>query len=325
MTPITQAEPIEAQLSARQNQTLDPPDWECFRKQAHRMLDDMIDYTKNIRQRPIWQPAPEEVRGRFRNPVPAGPTSLAEVHEEFMNSILPYAAGNVHPGFMGNNAERFSRLPGVVTPITASLPRERLADSQAASTLAGYGLKFPLLLRAPGLHTGQHFLKVESFEALLAALAGLAGREIIVMEYLDARGADGKTRKYRVMMIDGQLHPLHLAISSHWKIHYFTAEMAENPAHRAEDAAFLENMPGVLGAAAMGTLERIQSMLGLDYAGIDFGLNAKGEVLVFEANATMAVNPPGAEECWNYRLPVYQRIREAVQKMLLERASRRVA
>ena len=41
---------------------------------------------------------------------------------------------------------------------------------------------------------------------------------------------------------------------------------------------------------------------------------------MFEANATMAVNPPGADERWNYRLPAYQRIREAVQKMLLARA-----
>ena len=122
------------------------------------------------------------------------------------------------------------------------------------------------------------------------------------------------------MTIDGKIYPLHLAISSHWKIHYFTAEMAENPEHRAEDAAFLENMPGVLGPLATGALERIECMLGLDYGGIDFGLNAKEEVLVFEANATMAVNPPGAEERWNYRLPAYRRIREAVQKMLLDRA-----
>jgi hypothetical protein len=96
--------------------------------------------------------------------------------------------------------------------------------------------------------------------------------------------------------------------------------MAEHPEHRAEDAAFLENMPGVLGPAGMNALERIQSVLGLDYAGIDFGLNAKGQVLLFEANATMAVNPPVAEERWGYRLPAYHRIRQAVQKMLLDRA-----
>ena len=70
----------------------------------------------------------------------------------------------------------------------------------------------------------------------------------------------------------------------------------------------------------MNALERIQSVLGLDYGGIDFGLNAKGEVLLFEANATMAVNPPEADERWNYRRPAYERIHEAVQKMLLRKA-----
>jgi glutamate/tyrosine decarboxylase-like PLP-dependent enzyme len=219
-----------------------------------------------------------------------------------------------------NNAKRLSGLPGVVTPITATLPRERLGDPDAANTLARHGLEFPLLLRTPGFHTGQHFVRVENFEALPAALAELPGQESIVMQYLDARGRDGRSRKYRVMMIDGQIYPLHLAISSRWKIHYFSAEMADNPKHRAEDAAFLENMRGVLGHLAMNGLKRIQSALGLDYGGVDFGLNLKGEVLLFEANATMAVNPPEPDERWNYRLPAYNRINAAVQKMLIDRA-----
>ncbi|HXC44432.1 MAG TPA: hypothetical protein VNY51_13030 [Candidatus Dormibacteraeota bacterium] len=126
--------------------------------------------------------------------------------------------------------------------------------------------------------------------------------------------------RHRAMMIDGQIYPLHVAISSHWKIHYFTAEMADNPEHRAEDAAFLENMPAVIGPLAMNALQRIQATLALDYAGIDFGLNAK-EVLLFEANATMVVNPPEPDERWNYRIPAYQKIHTAVQRMLVERAS----
>ncbi len=60
-----------------------------------------------------------------------------------------------------------------------------------------------------------------------------------------------------------ELYPLHVAISSHWKIHYFTAEMAERADHRAEDAEFLENMPGVLGPRAMEALAHIQATLGL--------------------------------------------------------------
>jgi aromatic-L-amino-acid/L-tryptophan decarboxylase len=220
-----------------------------------------------------------------------------------------------------NNAKRLTGLPGVVTPLTATLTREQLAHADARATLARHGLACPVLLRTPGFHTGLHFLRVEHFEALADTLAKLPGEELVVMQYLDARGPDGKTRKYRVMLIDGQIYPLHCAISSHWKIHYFTAEMAENPAHRAEDAAFLENMPGVLGPLAMHALERIQSVLGLDYGGIDFGLSAKGEVLLFEANATMVVNPPEPDARWSYRQPAYERISAAIQKMLTDRAA----
>jgi hypothetical protein len=64
-----------------------------------------------------------------------------------------------------------------------------------------------------------NFLRVESLETLPAVLAELPGQELTVMQYLDARGPDGKTRKYRAMTIDGKLYPLHLAISDHWKIH----------------------------------------------------------------------------------------------------------
>lgn len=218
------------------------------------------------------------------------------------------------------NARRLSEIPGVVTPITVILSREQLCDPHVASRLAALGLAFPLLVRAPGFHTGLHFLRVESFDALAPAIAEIPGDEIIVMQYLDTRARDGKSRKYRVMMIGGRLYPLHCAISSHWKIHYFTAEMAESSEHRAEDAAFLENMPRVLGPLAMNALHKIHSTLALDYGGIDFGLNAQGEILVFEANATMVVNPPEPDERWNYRLPAYTKIHSAIQNMLIERA-----
>jgi len=81
--------------------SLDPRDWTQFRAQAHRMLDDMLDYTRNIRLRPVWQPIPDPVRARFRAPLPHHPSDLADVHQEFMQFVLPFSQGNVHPGFMG--------------------------------------------------------------------------------------------------------------------------------------------------------------------------------------------------------------------------------
>jgi glutamate/tyrosine decarboxylase-like PLP-dependent enzyme/Tfp pilus assembly protein PilF len=216
---------------------------------------------------------------------------------------------------------RLGRLPGVVMPLTVTLPRDILTSPDGPAAVARHGFRFPLLVRTPGFHTGRHFLRVESAGALAGAVEQLPGREITVIEFLDARGADGKVRKYRAMMIDGQIYPLHVAISSQWKIHYFTAEMAERADHRAEDAEFLENMPGVLGPRATGALAQIQATLGLDYAGIDFGLSAGGDLLLFEANATMVVNPPEADERWAYRRPAVERIFAAVRKMLTGRVS----
>ena len=182
-------------------------------------------------------------------------------------------------------AARLSGLPGVVTPRV-----ERMGRREVARAAERFG--YPLLLRSPGYHTGRHFIRVETAGDLTTALASLPGRELFLIQPLEARGAAGWVRKYRAMMIGGRLYPLHLALSRDWKVHYFTADMAEQPAHRAEDAAFLADMTGAIGSRAMAGLAAVAGRLDLDYAGVDFGLNADGDVLVFEANATMVVNPP---------------------------------
>jgi aromatic-L-amino-acid decarboxylase len=65
------------------------------------MLDDILDYVQRVRERPVWRPVPEEIRAALREPLPQDPADLAEVHEVFLRLVLPYAPGNVHPGFMG--------------------------------------------------------------------------------------------------------------------------------------------------------------------------------------------------------------------------------
>jgi aromatic-L-amino-acid decarboxylase len=88
-------------LTSESSETLDPQNWDEIRAQGHRMLDDMIDYAANIRARPVWSPIPDGVRARFHDHLPLKPCDLGEVYREFADSILPYATGNVHPGFMG--------------------------------------------------------------------------------------------------------------------------------------------------------------------------------------------------------------------------------
>jgi len=83
------------------SETLDPKNWDDIRALGHRMLDDMIDYAADIRDRPVWQPIPDEVRARFHAALPRQASDLGDVYREFTDFVVPYATGNVHPGFMG--------------------------------------------------------------------------------------------------------------------------------------------------------------------------------------------------------------------------------
>ena len=210
------------------------------------------------------------------------------------------------------NAQRLGAIPDVIAP--------RMDTRTRSSLESAADVKFPLLLRSLGFHTGRHFVEVSDRDALAGALAELKGEELLAIQYLDARGADGFARKYRVVFIDGVLYPVHLAVSGDWKVHYFSADMARDAGFREEERRFLDDMPGVLGARAMRALEHIREALGLEYAGIDFALSPEGRVLLFEANATMALVPPGPAAMWDYRRAPIEAALQAAGRMLETRA-----
>jgi glutathione synthase/RimK-type ligase-like ATP-grasp enzyme len=219
------------------------------------------------------------------------------------------------------NVERLRGLANVVVPRMVTVPRAQVAGPDAAAHAGRHGLGFPFLLRVPGFHTGRYFLRVETTDELREAAAGFPGDEVWLIEQLDARDRDGFFRKCRVMIIDRKIYPLHLAISRHWKVHYFRADMASSPDNRAHDRAFLDDMPAAIGARAMAALERINAALDLDYCGVDFAINADGDVLLFEANATMVMVPLSADAKWDYRRPAFDKVFAAVHAMLIDRAA----
>ncbi len=80
-------------------ETLDPADWELLRDLARRIVDDAVDYTRDIRERPVWRDMPPEVRAHFQGPVPQEGQPLWEVYEGLVENMLPYPMGNIHPRF----------------------------------------------------------------------------------------------------------------------------------------------------------------------------------------------------------------------------------
>jgi glutamate/tyrosine decarboxylase-like PLP-dependent enzyme len=81
--------------------TLDPENWDELRTLGHRMMDDMFDYLRGVRERPVWQPFPEAVKTRLAEPVPHRGRPADAVYEQFVHDVLPYPPGNTHPRFWG--------------------------------------------------------------------------------------------------------------------------------------------------------------------------------------------------------------------------------
>ena len=84
--------------------SLDPADergWEELRTLGHKMVDEMLEHLRTVRERPVWRPVPTEVRRRLSGSAPREPTPVEQVYEEFKHDVLPYPTGNTHPRFWG--------------------------------------------------------------------------------------------------------------------------------------------------------------------------------------------------------------------------------
>lgn len=81
-------------------ETLDPTtdeEWEVLRQLGHRMVDQVIELHRDLRDGPAWQPVPSEVRSALSGPLPLEGEDSSAVFEQFQKLVLPYPMGNAHP------------------------------------------------------------------------------------------------------------------------------------------------------------------------------------------------------------------------------------
>ena len=217
------------------------------------------------------------------------------------------------------NSKRMGILPGVVVPHISLISQAEVDSGVVWENLVNEGLTFPILLRPPGFHGGNHFVRVENKAQFNAAFKELPGESQLAIQFLDSRAEDNLFKKYRVMIINGAFYPIHMAISSNWKVHYFSSDMADNSKYRAEEAVFLNDFTSYLGAQALSALEKTSQMLQLDYCGIDFGIDQKGNVLLYEANATMLICHSDNEKDNDYKRNAIENALAATKRMFVER------
>ncbi len=114
-------------------ETLDPKDWNDVHQIGHRMLDDVIDHLKNIRNKKVWQPLPPSVHQFYKTPLNEEPIDLRTLYDQFKEFVLPFAKGSVHPRFWGW-VEGSGSIAGVFADMLASAMNSNSPFGDLAST-----------------------------------------------------------------------------------------------------------------------------------------------------------------------------------------------
>ena len=179
----------------------------------------------------------------------------------------------------------------------------------------------PFLIRPPRSHGGHDLARIEGPRDLAAYLERTPAAEFYATDFVDYRSGDGHWRKYRLVFVDGEPFPCHLAVGDDWLVHYHRTAMDSRADFRAEEEAFLADWRSAFRGAAGDAVADVARKLGLDYGGLDCGFTPDGRVLVFEANASMLVHLHDPADIFPYKHAHVPRIFAAIADMVGRRLS----
>lgn len=240
---------------------------------------------------------------------------------ENLKKLLREYSGEVLNGpeaVLRSTRDHISRLltdvPGFVAPKVLRLRNAR--PDLAVPAIERAGLRFPLIVRLAGTHTGAILGRFDGFDELRSALT-MQG-DHIVTEFVDFQSADGLYRKYRAFFFGGHIVLRHMIVSDNWNVHARDRMrfMVEHAGLLAEEAAMLAEPHGAFPADVIKTLEAVLDRMQLDYFGMDFGIARDGRIVLFEANATMNFFPFLADPRFEYLKRCLRPAQQAFHQML---------
>ena len=205
----------------------------------------------------------------------------------------------------------FAGIEGLVVPAVTRITAEGLADMT---------IKAPVLSRPAGDHGGDNLIRLDDEAAKVAYLPDAPSGPLIVTRFHDFSSPDGHWRKYRLIFVDRQAFPYHLAVGDGWLAHYWRAEMGRAEWKRQEEEAFLADWRAVFGPRAAAAADAVARRIDLDYAGMDCALTSDGELLLFEANACVLLHLDEPAALFPYKHRYVPPIRDAFTQLALRRA-----
>ncbi len=218
------------------------------------------------------------------------------------------------------NSLLLQNITGLFIPPTFRINRVALqAISSGVNHLSELFVNadFPLILRPVGSQAGRDLAKITCPAAISSYLDSVTDSVFFLSPFIDYSSKDGLFRKFRVVLINGQPFICHMAISSHWMVHYVNAGMYEDASKRDEEAKFMTNFDVFVDRHRL-VFTKIHERLKLDYFCIDCAETSSGELLVFEMDHVMVVHAMDPTDLFPYKQLPMQRVQQAFREFLIE-------
>lgn len=216
-------------------------------------------------------------------------------------------------------AALLEKIPGIRVAPTRALMRLELLQwcaSRGASDALMPDVPMPWIIRPQNSHAGRGLARVDNHADLEDYLHSEQEHAFVVSAFVDYRDPDAQYRKYRVVLIDGVPYAGHMAISSHWMVHYLNAGMTESQVKRDEEAAFMAEFDQGFALRHATALRRISEVFGLEYLVIDCAQTSSGELLVFEVDPGAVIHSMDDAGLFPYKRPAMQKIFNAFRDLL---------
>jgi len=214
-----------------------------------------------------------------------------------------------------------NNAPGLLMPLTMRAPRLALMTiAEGHASLPEYfsGVSFPIILRPLGSQAGNDLDKIDGPHGISLYLSRVKGDEFFISCFIDYSGVDGLFRKFRIALIDGVPYACHMAVSSHWMVHYVNAHMYEDAGKRSEEAQFMEHFDAFV-QRHRDALDAVYQRTGLDYFCIDCAETRDQQLFVFEVDHVMVVHDMDPVDLFPYKHAHVQKMQDAFRRMLFER------
>jgi tetratricopeptide (TPR) repeat protein len=171
---------------------------------------------------------------------------------------------------------------------------------------------YPLITRSLAGQMGKGMTKVDSRTALVEVLSSGCPEQFYVTKFVDSRKGNKFYRKIRAAIVKDEIIIVRVDYSTNWNArgHRKTlkglAFYSENMYLLDEEKRICLNPEAGLGRSTIQALRAIRDRIPLDVFGIDFDVDVAGQLVFYEANATMNLfstarkeipNPREADDC----------------------------